>query len=222
MKARYLLLNVSYGGILMRNISLFVEDAVHEDFLVALIQRVANAYNIEIRIKVSSVRGGHEAVITELSQYQQDLQHDAEDLPDIIIVGTDSNSKGFLQREKEINQSISSLADRVISMTPQPHIERWLLLDSEAFKKVFGNDCSVPKRKCDRERYKRLLLQAIRDAGVIPLLGGTEYTSDLVNAMDLQHLEHSDRSFRRFFRALQHRFDIWQRAEIEDAGTEIN
>ena len=61
-----------------------------------------------------------------------------EDLPDLIIVGTDSNSKGFLQREKEIHQATPSLADLVISMIPKPYIERWLLLDSEAFKKVFG------------------------------------------------------------------------------------
>ncbi len=36
-----LLLNVSYGGTLMRNINLFVEDVAHEDFLIALIQRLA-------------------------------------------------------------------------------------------------------------------------------------------------------------------------------------
>ncbi|RKU24287.1 hypothetical protein C6499_17275 [Candidatus Poribacteria bacterium] len=197
----------------MRNISLFVEDAVYEDFLVALIQRVANAYNIEINIKVSSVRGGHENVITELGEYQQDLQHNDEDLPDLIIVGTDSNGKGFLQREKDLNQAALSLSDRVISMIPKPHIERWLLLDSEAFKKVFGGSCSVPNRKCDRYRYKRLLLQAIRDAGVIPLLGGIERTAELVNAMNLQHMEQSDRSFRRFFRALQQRFENWQQTE---------
>lgn len=194
----------------MRNISLFVEDTVHEDFLMALVQRVANAYNIEIDIKVSNVCGGHEKVITELEQYQQDLQHNAEALPDLIIVGTDSNGKGFLQQEKEINQAISNLADRVISMIPKPHIERWLLLDSEAFKKVFGGNCSVPNRKCDRNRYKRLLLQAIRDAGVIPLLGGIEHTAELVNAMNLQYMEQRDRSFRRFLKALQQRFEIWQ------------
>ena len=45
-------------------------------------------------------------------------------------------AEGFLQREKEINQATSDLADRVIYMIPQPHIERWLFLDSEAFKKV--------------------------------------------------------------------------------------
>ena len=197
----------------MRNISLFVENTVHEDFLVALVQRVADAYSIEIDIKVSSVRDGHEKVITELKQYQQDLLYSAEVLPDLIIVGTDSNGKGFLQREKEINQAIPNLVDRVISMIPKPHIERWLLLDSEAFKKVFGGDCSVPNRKCDRNLYKRLLLQAIRDAGVIPLLAGIEYTRDLVNTMNLQHMEQSDRSFRRFFRALQHQFVAWQQTE---------
>ncbi len=197
----------------MRNISLFVEDTVHEDFLVALVHRIANAYNIEINVKVSSVRGGHENVIAELGQYQQDLQHNTEDLPDLIIVGTDSNSKRLLQREKEIHQAVSSLADRVISMIPKPYIERWLLLDSEAFKEVFGTDCSIPNRKYDRYRYKRLLLQAIRDAGVVPLLGGVERIADLVNAMNLQHMEQRDRSFRRFFRALQQRFEIWQQTE---------
>ena len=197
----------------MRNISLFVEDTVHEDFLMALVQRVANGYNIEINIKASSVRGGHGKVITELGQYQQDLRHNDEDLPDLIIVGTDSNCKGFLQREKEVNQATSSLADRVISMIPEPHIERWLLLDSEAFTKVFGKGCSVPSRKCERDRYKRLLLQAIRAAGVNPLLGGIERTAALVNAMRLQHLEQNDRSFRRFFRALQHQFKAWQQIE---------
>lgn len=197
----------------MRNISLFVEDTVHEDFLVVLVQRVANAYNIEINVKVSRVRGGHENVIAELGQYQQDLQHNDEDLPDLIIVGTDSNGKGFLQREKEIHQAIPNLVDRVISMIPKPHIERWLLLDSEAFKKVFGGDCSVPNRKYDRSRYKHLLLQAIRDAGVVPLLGGIEYMADFANAMNLQHMEQRDRSFRRFFRALQQRFEIWQQTE---------
>ena len=197
----------------MREISLFVEDTVHEDFLMVLVQRVANAYNIEINIKVSNVRGGHEKVITELGEYQQDLQHNDEDLPDLIIVGTDSSSKGFLQREKEIHQAISNLTDRVISMIPKPHIERWLLLDSEAFKKVFGKGCSVPKRKCDHDRYKRFLLQAIHDAGVVPLLGGIEYMANLVNTMNLQHMEQSDISFRRFFSTLQHQFRTWQQTE---------
>ena len=57
MKMPYPLPNVFCGGTLMRNINLFVEDVAHEDFLTALIQRLADAHNVEINIKTSSVRG---------------------------------------------------------------------------------------------------------------------------------------------------------------------
>ena len=53
----YPLLNVSYGGTLMRKINLFVEDYAHEDFLIALIKRLANAHNVKTNIKTSSVQG---------------------------------------------------------------------------------------------------------------------------------------------------------------------
>ena len=206
----YPLPNVFCGGTLMRNINLFVEDVAHEDFLTALIQRFADAYNIEINIKASSVRGGHGKVITELRQYLRDLQHYKEGLPDLIIVGTDSNCKGLSERETEINQVTSSFGDFVISMIPEPHIERWLLLDSAAFKTVFGKGCPVPDQKCERDRYKKMLLKAIYEATTVPPLDGLERVEDLVNTMHLQRLEQNDRSARRFLRALQHKFRTWQ------------
>ena len=194
----------------MRNINLFVEDVAHEDFLTALIQRLADEYKVEISIKPSSVRGGHGTVITELKQYLRDLQHYKEDLPDLVIVGTDSNCKGLSERETEINQVTSNLRDLVISMIPEPHIERWLLLDSEAFKTVFGKGCPVPDQKCERGRYKNMLLNAIYEATMLPPLDGIERVEDLVNAMHLQRLEQSDRSIRRFLTALQRQFRTWQ------------
>jgi hypothetical protein len=54
---------------------------------------------------------------------------------------------------------------------PDPHIERWLLLDSQAFKEVLHRGCSAPDQKCDRDRYKLLLDEAVRAAEVEPLLG---------------------------------------------------
>ena len=197
----------------MRNINLFVEDVTHEDFLTALIQRLADVYNIEINIKASSVRGGHGKVITELRQYLRDLQHDEEELPDLAIVGTDSNCKGLSERETEINQVTSSFGDFVISMIPEPHIERWLLLDSEAFKTVFGKGCLAPDQKCERGRYKNMLLNAIYEATMISPIDGIERVEDLVHAMHLQHLEQNDRSARRFLRALQRRFRMWQQTD---------
>ncbi len=209
----YPLPSVSCGGTLMRNINLFVEDVAHEDFLTALIQRLADEYNAEINIKASSVRGGHGTVITELRQYLRDLQHNREDLPDLVIVGTDSNCKGLSEREKEIDQVTSNLTGVVISMIPEPHIERWLLLDSEAFKVVFGKGCQQPDQKCERDRYKNMLLNAIYQATMTPPIDGIERVEELVNAMDLQRLKQSDTSIRRFLTALQRQFRIWQQME---------
>ena len=197
----------------MRDINLFVEDVAHEDFLTALIQRLADAHNIEINIKLSNVRGGHGKVITELKQYLRDFQHYKEGLPDLIVIGTDSNCKGLSERETEISQVTSDLGDLIITMIPEPHIERWLLLDSEAFKTVFGKGCPVPDQKCERGRYKGLLLNAIYEATMVPPLDGLERVEELVYAMNFQRVKQSDRSIRRFLTALQHQFRTWQQAE---------
>lgn len=197
----------------MRNINLFVEDEAHEVFLIALIQRLANVHNIEINSKASSVRGGHGKVLAELRQYKRDLQRNQEDLPDLIIVGTDSNCKGLSERETEINQVTSDLGHLVITMIPEPHIERWLLLDSEAFKVVFGKGCPSPDQKCERDRYKKMLLNAIYQATMVSPLDAIERVGELVNAMDLQRMAQNDRSIQRFFNTLQRRFRIWQQTE---------
>ena len=198
----------------MRNISLFVEDQAHQDFLTILTQRFAEAYNIKINIKSYSVRGGHGRVIKELRQYQRNLQRNRENLPDLIIVGTDGNCKKPPAREREINLVISNdFAHLVISAIPDPHIERWLLLDSAAFRKVFGKGCPTPDQKCERDRYKRLLLNAIYEAGIDPSSADFEYMADLVREMNLQRMEQTDSSIGRLLEALQRRFRIWQRAE---------
>ena len=197
----------------MRKINLFVEDVAHEDFLTALIQRLADEYNVEINIKSSSVRGGRGTVITELKQYLRDLQHYKEGLPDLIIVGTDSNCKGLSERETEINQVTSDLGSLVITMIPDPHIERWLLLDSEAFKAVFGKGCPTPDQKCERDRYKKILLNAIYKATMVSPLNGTERIEDIVNAMNLQRVARVDKSIERLLEALQRQFRTWQRTE---------
>ena len=178
-----------------------------------MIQRLAGVYNIKINIRASSVRGGHGTVIRELEQYLRDLQHTKEDLPDLVIVGTDSNCKGLSERQKEIDQVTSDLKDLVISMIPEPHIERWLLLDSEAFKTVFGKGCQQPDQKCERGRYKHMLLNAISQATMTPPIDGIERVEELVYAMNLQRVEQRDRSIRRFLTALQRQFRMWQQTE---------
>lgn len=196
----------------MRNINIFVEDQAHEVFLVAILQRFSLEYNVGVKTKSINARGGRGKVISELKQYQNDLQRNKGILPDLIIVGTDSNCKGFREREKEINRNITDLQEFVISMIPEPHIERWLLIDPESFNTVFGKGCPTPDQKCERDRYKVMFLEAITEVGVTPILGGIEHITDLVKEMDLQRVKDSDKSIRRFLNSLQRRFRNWQQS----------
>ncbi len=194
----------------MYNISLFAEDEAHEDFLTTLAQRFAETYRVEIEMTTYSVSGGYGRVISELKQYHRDLQSHQEALPHLILVGTDGNCKKPPEREQEIRQAISGFTDFVISAIPEPHIERWLLLDAEAFKTVFGKGCPAPDKKCERDRYKRLLLNAILQAGSEPSLTNFGYVADIVNAMNFQRMARRNDSLGRLLKALQNQFEKWE------------
>ena len=98
----------------------------------------------------------------------------------------------------------------MILAIPDPHIERWLLLDGAAFKAVFGKGCDAPDQKCDRGRYKQRLIEAIYATGTIPRLGGIEYAEDIVEQININRAVRVDRSFRRFVADLRNTFQGWQ------------
>ncbi len=198
----------------MYNISLFVEDQAHELFILTLTQRLADMHEVKINFTLYNVRGGRGKVMRALKKYQRDLQSNREDLPDLIIVGTDGNCKKPPEREREINLVISDdFAHLVISAIPDPQTERWLLLDSAAFREIFGKGCPTPDQKCERDRYKRLLLNAIYEAGIDPFSADLEYMADLVSEMNLQRMAQTDSSIGRLLEALQRQLRIWQQTE---------
>lgn len=169
-----------------RRIILFVEDEAHEKFIRALVQRLADESDTEVRIAGRSVRGGHGKVITEFQKYLRHIHREREGLPDLLIVATDANCKGYPERRKEIDAKNKNFKDITVCAIPDPHIERWLLIDSSAFKKVLGKGCKAPDQKCSRDRYKKLLLESIQHAGITPLVKGIEHAREIVNAMDLR------------------------------------
>ncbi len=114
----------------MPNINLFVEDRGHEAFIRALVGRFAKQYRIPVKTSFESAKGGHGKVISKLKGYISDLQNDQEYWPDLLIVATDGNCKGFLERKQEIDNAMKGFSGQVIYAIPDPHIERWLLLDS--------------------------------------------------------------------------------------------
>ncbi len=207
----------------MHNVNLFVEDRGHQAFLEALLNRFENQYGIRVKIEYGNGRGGHGKVVSELKKYIYSLQSNRESMPDLLIVATDGNCKGYSGRKQEIDNAAKGFSGRIIYAIPDPHIERWLLLDSVAFKLVLGKGCSAPVQKCERTLYKRLLLEAMRKTGVNPPLGGIEYTEDLVHAMNLEYLERTEASLGKLLKALRDTFKEWVRfgENIPDRPSEI-
>ena len=194
----------------MRRIALFVEDYAHQQFLGALLQRLADENEVEIKLDWRNARGGHGAVVKEFKQYLRDLQRQGGERPDLIIAATDANCNGLRERTKALSDVIGQIDLRIVFAVPDPHIERWLLVDSGAFKQVFGRGCDAPDHKCERARYKKMLIDAIRESGITPSLGGIEYAEDIVKKMDLDRAARNDTSLQRLLEDLDAVFREWQ------------
>jgi len=192
----------------MRSIALFVEDDAHQQIIGALVQRVATEFNIDVQFDWRNVAGGHGKVIAELSDYVRDLKRQGTPWPDLIVVATDANCKGLNERSREIGPPDAPAP--VLLAIPDPHVERWLLLDGAAFRAVFGRGCQAPDRKCVRSLYKQKLIEEIHAASRTPILGGIEYAEDIVQHMDIDRAAQADPSLQRFVRDLRSTFRSWQ------------
>lgn len=193
----------------MPEIALFVEDTAHKAFLDALIHHVAEESGIRVSLDWKSARHGHPAVARELKEFLRDLRRGRKAIPDLVIIATDANCKGPARR-REIVDILAQSGLPNIAAIPEPHIERWLLLDSAAFKALFGQGCNAPDQKCDRDRYKELLKNAIRNAGVTPSFGGSEFAGDLIKHMDLGRMEKTGDSLGRLLADLRNVFQGWK------------
>lgn len=182
----------------MREIVLFVEDFAHRQIIGPLVERIAGEQDVAVRLDWRSAVRGHGQVARELGDYLRDVDRQGDPWPYLIVVATDANCKGLNERAKEIGRRIGQARAPVVLAVPDPHVERWLLLDGAAFKAVFGQGCDAPDQKCDRDRYKRRLIEAIRGTGVTPSLGGIEYAEDIVRKMDVERARKADKSFARF------------------------
>ncbi|HOS92783.1 MAG TPA: hypothetical protein PLD23_17430 [Armatimonadota bacterium] len=187
----------------MTDIALFCEDLGHEVVLGALVRRVARDMGVAAAVAIRSARGGRGRALASLSDYQEDVKRGVARPVDVLVVGLDANCHGYARRRDEVLAHVSSAPLSCVLAVPDPHVERWLLLDGQAFRKVLGHGCQPPDQKCEKARYKALLREAVRAAGVEPVLGGLEHADQLVAAMDLNRAAHLDRSLGRFLADLQ-------------------
>lgn len=191
----------------MRRIALFGEDYAHRQVIDALVRRLACEFDIPVNLDWRRASGGHGRVVDELDCYLRDLTNQRSPYPDLIVVCTDANCRGLSERLRELQTDVAPAP--LAFAIPDPHIERWLLLDGAAFRVVFGRGCDAPDQKCDRDRYKQLLAQAIRDAGIVPAIGGVEFAEDLVKQMDIERAMGTDSSLRRFVEDVRSSFRQW-------------
>ena len=191
----------------MREIAIFCEDNAHKVIVGALIQRIAQDYQVEVTMEWRNTTRGYGKVVQEFKDYLLDLQHHRASMPALIGVATDTNCKGRQERKHAVGPSISGIP--LIYALPEPHVERWLLLDGAAFKEVCGTGCDAPDLKCDRDRYKKLLVESVSAAGIQPLIGGIELAEDIIAHIDIRRAQRADESFKQFTEDLHTCFHNW-------------
>ncbi len=203
----------------MPEVTLFCEDSFHEKFIGALLTRFAREYQLSLAQRFFSARGGIAQLHGELTEFLRDLARDRQVLPDRLIVVVDANCKGHNERKNWIDDALNrypqfqNLASYAI---PDPHIERWMLVDPVAFRHVFSRGCTLPNAKCQKDEYKRILREEIRNSGLDAPLGGEEFAEDIVNAMDLSQVEIHEPSFGLFLRSLRGLFNGWRQQRTQD------
>ena len=191
-------------------IGYFLEDIGHENFLLALVERIAKDRGVPLqsmRPEVRNATGGRGKVLDELQRFLRDVRRDRVSLFHLLIVAIDGNCQGY----REIRDNIREIVTRsdypapVICAVPNPHIERWYLADPNAFQRVLEVRVipNPPAYKCERKYYKRALRAAILQAGVIAPLGGVEYGAEIAEHLDLYRVGEDDAGFRHFVEDLR-------------------
>src|SRR5579872_2521588 len=196
----------------MAEITLFCEDSFHEKFIGAMLARFGGNYRVPVTSRFLSSQGGLPRMHHEFKYFLRDLSRQQQPLPDSIVVVVDANCLGHTERKRMMDSVLAHhpTFQRLVSYAiPDPHIERWMLVDPRAFQAVFGRGCTLPTIKCAKNEYKKLLRKEIRESGIEAPLGGEEFAEDIVMAMNLGQVEAHEPSLGLFLRSLKALFNAW-------------
>jgi hypothetical protein len=188
-------------------IAYFLEDIGQEAIIPPLVKRLIReagkpAEGFDHR--TLNARGG--GSISAYKRFLVDAKRRMHLPADLLIVGSDGNCQGFAKRRDEI---IAEAADPpypiVVTAVPDPHIERWYLLDISALSEAAGitKIPTLPPHKCDKDFYKRLLRSAFNESSIIPPLGGTEYGPLVADKIDLYAAGKADHGLAEFVKAVK-------------------
>lgn len=189
----------------------FLEDRAQEGFIKALVERIAREESIptsSLHHDIRSARGGSK-VINEFKKFLRHTEKIGKTEVDLLIVAIDGNCKGYSERIRQLDNYVKEdhpLKGRLVYAIPDPHIERWYIMDQRAFRNGVGlaKAPDLPAYKCKRAYYKQVLNQALKESNVHSLLGGAEYAEKIVdNIEDLDSLGEQNAGFQTFMEAFR-------------------
>lgn len=177
----------------------FLEDIAQEGFLKALVSRLLKEKGIPPDCLLHDVRnasGGRGKALGELRRFLMDISRQ----PDVLVVAIDGDCRGYREMREEIQRTVkqAEYPGPVACAVPDPHMERWYLADPDAFQRVLSVRPECPAYKCERDRYKQALKEALRQAGIVAPLGGVEYGEEIAWSMDIFQVGKADRGFKHF------------------------
>jgi len=178
----------------MTDVLLFFEDAGHQSIIEPLVMRIASESHVVPILHRRTAAGGRSRVVSELRAFVRDRQAGVTPQFDLAVVATDSNCQGAKWRgiiEQILAPVTGAGTPPVVIVVPNPHVERWMLVDSHAFRTVFGRGCAANE---------------IRASGIEPQLGGIEYGPDVIAGMNLERMITADPSLGAAITDLRHAF----------------
>ena len=171
--------------------------------------REKNAGERELSVDRPSARGS--GVSEVFKMYLKAVSKDITLRYDLYVLAKDGNKKGYAKIRKDFEEALSKdFGDRggypfpLVMAIPDPHVERWYLLDQKALQKASGaaGAPDLPPLSKRKDYYKRMLREYLGDNGIRPQFGGAEYGEDIAAAMDIELAMTRDDSFKRFIEDL--------------------
>lgn len=192
----------------------FLEDRAHEGFIKALVERIAGEEGLAptwVEHDVRSARYGSKAVV-EWRKFLQEVRHWRTPHPDLWVIAIDGNCHGYTERVAQLRRYLKptdAFQENVVFAIPDPHVERWYLIDQRALKEATGlaEAPGAPPYKCKKNFYKDELRRALAPPPVQSLLGGPEFAERIVQHMgDLRDLARQEPSFAKLVNDLRAQF----------------
>lgn len=189
----------------------FIEDVGQKEFIQALVERIAREEAIPANFLdhkfhyATKGRGYHRRNSWgSFRNFIADTKNIGQSDFSLLVVAFDGNCKGHNERKTQLERIIRQnhpFKGRTVYAVPDPHIERWYIMDQRAFRDAtgIGKAPQLPGYKCKKNYYKRIVHEALRTGGINSLLGGAEYAEKIVfNMSDLYALGTSEPAFADF------------------------